>query len=102
MRVKFHTTVAFRTGFRFVKASVLTEAPQPPAQAELQDQLAALLQQQWQEFSTHRLAQIQDIRLRISLNEVEQMSTDLQMLFDLMGASTDPAKVQRPGVVEQN
>jgi hypothetical protein len=102
MRIEFSPTVAFQANICFVEASFSPATPRSAAQAELQKRLACLAQEQSEHFSAERQAQIQDIRTRLNLEEVEHLSTDLRMLFDVMGASTNPAKIRNDGVVEQN
>jgi hypothetical protein len=102
MRIEFSPTVAFLANICFVEASFSFATSRCAAQAELQNRLASLVQQQSQQFSAQRQAQIQDIRMHLNLEEVEHMSTDLRMLFEVVGTSTNPAGIQNTGVVDQN
>lgn len=66
---------------------------------QLRDKLADLKQQQNQEYSQERAAQIQEIQGQLNGNDLGTMLSGFKTLAGIVGIFSNPAKIQEEGVV---
>ena len=66
----------------------------------LRDELARLLQQQDQEFSSERQARINEIREELDQTDLDKAQTAFETFGNIGGVFSNPAKVEQPGIVQ--
>lgn len=99
---RFVTRLNLNAKYRSTKnalSSYKDNADSRENEQQLREDLAGLLQQQNQEYTLVRAAQIEGIKEQLNGNDMETMVSGFKTLANIVGIFSSPAKIQEEGVV---